>query len=134
LVLLGFLAVLAFLWTTANPYWPYLLRQREMAQDYGVRIRDFPEPARFPLGYFYSVLKPGTSIQEVHQLVAGYEAVFACEARSSEIYYYFSQEDGRGLRFEIQYDGDLKFDSLGREDLNERTISLEGCTPGRLGE
>jgi len=50
------------------------------------------------------------------------------------VYYYLSSDDSRALRFEIAYDRDMNFDSLGTEDVNQRTISVDGCVPGLPGK
>ena len=134
LIVVGVLLVFGYLWTTANPFWPYWFRQRQIAQDFGVKISDYPQAYAFPVGYFRKVLKPGMPMAEVHGIVRDYESVFTCDSRNGEVYYYFSSEDARALRFEITYDRDMNFDSLGTEDVNQRTIPVDGCVPGLPGK
>jgi hypothetical protein len=110
--------------TTANPFWPYW-SARQIAQDFRVN-HDYPQAYAFPVGYFRKVLKPGMSIDEVHEIVREYETVYACNSRNGEVYYFFSSDPARALRLEIIYDREMNFDSLGTEDVNQRTISVEG--------
>ena len=130
LIILSLLLAFGYLWTTANPFWPYWFRQQQIAQDLGVKISDYPQANAFPVGYFRHALKPGMSIAEVHGIVRDYEAAFACDSRNGEVYYYFSSDPSGALRFEIAYDQDMNFDSLGTEDVHQRTISIDGCVPG----
>ena len=72
------------------------------------------------------------TIAEVHKLVRGYTKVFQCP-ESFEVYYYYSDDDQKALRFEIWYD-EGKFSRIIGEDSDSRTIRIENCNPGRLSE
>jgi len=118
-----------------NPYWPYWFEQRQLAKELGVKIDDYPSPYAFPDGYFYSVLKPGMTIGQVHNIVKGYRASYNCGL--DEVYYYFSDNDNRAIRFEVDYDyapvgDDYIFINLMTEDDNSRSIHIVGCVPGLL--
>lgn len=107
--------------------------QEELAKELGVEILDYPYPSSFPSGYFYSVLKPGMSLSEVHNIVQGYEKVVNCR-NVSEIYYYFSVELEQAKRFKLIYDGDGKFLRFEGEDNDSRTLRTDGCLPGLINE
>jgi hypothetical protein len=104
--------------------------QKVLGNDLGIQIGDTFNPF-FPIGYFDSVLKPGMDISEVHKNVIGYKKVFRCYW-GEEIYYYFSSEDDKALRFEIFYDDLGKYKELRSEDQNSRTIRVDNCEPGLL--
>lgn len=108
--------------------------QEDLAKQLGVKIGDYPYESSFPEGYFYTVLKPGMTINEVHQIVQGYEKVLHCEDIETEIYYYFSSEDEIALRFAIIYDDQWKFWRLRGEDTNSPSIRIEGCKDGPIRE
>lgn len=135
-VLIVFIVLLMFaaLWLSASPYRPYWLQQRQLAGELGVKPGDYPVPEMFPVGYFRARLQPGMPAAEVQTVVRGYEAAYRCDADGWDVYYYFSGDEARALRFVIAYDRDLHFEYLGTEDANQRTISIEGCIAGRLGE
>src|SRR5262249_46383763 len=135
--LVGFL-IFCLLWYGINiivePSY-YWIQQRMLAKELGVNIDDYPYPHAFPNGYFYSVLKPGMTIEQVHDIVKGYKKVFNCG--DYEVYYYFSSSDSHALKFESNYDlsadkQDYVFLSLEVEDSNSRTIFVDGCTSGLL--
>jgi hypothetical protein len=107
--------------------------QQELAKELGVEIKDYPYPVSFPSGYFYTVLKPGMSVAEVHQIVKGYEKVVNC-GNVSEIYYYFSAEVEQAKRFKIVYDNDGKFLRFEGEEDDSRTLQTYGCIPGLIEE
>jgi hypothetical protein len=107
-------------------------KQEELALKLGINITDYPYPSAFPDGYFYSVLKPGMPLEEVHQLVNGYEKVFNC-GKYGEIYYYFSENDNDAHKFMIIYDQDYTYQELRGEDKNSDTIGTAGwCNSGLL--
>jgi len=54
----------------------------ELASELGVRISDYPYEKSFPVGYFYTVLKPGMTIEEVHKIVRSYKQVLRCKSYS----------------------------------------------------
>lgn len=132
LVLLVFL-MFAALWLSASPYRRFWFQQRELAGELGVRTADYSIPDTFPIGYFRAELQSGMPAADVHAIVRGYEAAYRCEEHAWEVYYYFSRDDARALRFLVAYDSDLRFEYLGTEDSGQRTISVDGCAPGRLG-
>jgi hypothetical protein len=133
-ILLGLLILCVYLFWSANPYWLYWPQQRQLAQELGVKINDYPASYAFPVGYFHSVLKVGSTTQDVHRVIQGYEKVFRCDNWYGEVYYYFSPDDSNALRFEVQSDENFRFDELRTEDENSRTISVDGCIPGSFEE
>jgi hypothetical protein len=114
--------------------------QEELAQTIGVRIEDYKNPNVFPVGYFATVLKPGMTYVEVHQIVRGYEDVLACFSQE-EVYYYFSTDEKTAIRFIVLYDNQGKFIELnGEEPGSELLINGPGelasgeCVHGLLGK
>ncbi len=107
-------------------------QQEQLATNLGVSIDDYPYQGDFPAGYFYRVLKPGMTYEEVHHMVREYESVYRCFG-TDEIYYYFSKNDDDALRFALYYDEEGRYVELQGEDPNSRTLSLGGCSPGLLG-
>jgi hypothetical protein len=94
-----------------------------------VSIGDYPYPQSFPSGYFYSILKPGMRIEEVHKIIRGYEKVYKCS--EGEYYYYYSQEDDKAARFFITYDSNGLFKQIEGEDDNSRTFFIsKECLEG----
>ena len=112
---------------------PYLDEQERLADQLGVRIEDYPGPLLFPLGYYETILNPGMNLNEVHDAIRGYEKVFHCGIYS-EIYYYFSEDDRKAIRFVIVYDEEGKYRFIEGEELDSRTIRLDGCVPGLIVE
>ena len=107
-------------------------RERDLAQRLGIDRDAYPNKAPFPTSYFYETLKSGiTTIKEVHKIVTEYELVLQCY-RGSEVYYYYSKEDDKALRFEIWY-RDGKYSKMSGEDDSYR-INTESCGPGLLPE
>jgi hypothetical protein len=106
--------------------------QKELAIELGVEIQDYPYLHSFPSGYFHTVLKPGMTISEVHEIVRGYKKVLHCEDWA-EVYYYFSTELEHAKRFMISYD-EGKFNRFQGEDDDSRTIWTDGCLPGLIEE
>jgi hypothetical protein len=112
-------------------------KQEDLANKLGVKIKDYPSETVFPVGYFYTILRPGMSVDEVHIVVQGYEKAFRCRSPVevyyySEIYYYFHSEDLKAVRFQIFYDKQERFEKLQGEDDDSRTISTEGCEIGQI--
>lgn len=108
-------------------------KQEELAVKLGVVIEDHPYGATFPEGYFYTILEPGMSIEAVHSLVKEYNQVFSCYG-TDELYYYFTNDDQKALRFMIYYDKQRNFVRMYGEDDDSRTLSKSGCVPGLLKE
>lgn len=109
------------------------LQRRELAQRLNIAV-DSPylDTQSFPENYFWETLKEGMTKKEVHEIVKGYELVLHCP-RYAEIYYYYSDQTDKAVRFEILYDEDGKFTKLmGEGDSN--TLDDYGCVPGLLGE
>jgi hypothetical protein len=104
----------------------------KLARSIGVNIEDYPYPALFPVPYFSKILMPGMSVAEVHQVVRGYKKVYRCRER--EVYYYFSNDDKRALRFEVLYDSNYRYEEVESEDDNSQTISIKDCSPWPLQE
>ncbi len=117
-----------------NPYWPHIFQQRKLAENLGVQMNDYAASYAFPVGYFHEILKPGMTLEEIHKLVKGYASVYSCGY--SEVYYYFSKNDSRAIRFEINYDqpsaGVYVFLSLQTEDDNSHSIHMHACKLGPL--
>jgi hypothetical protein len=114
-------------------------KQKDLANQLGIKITDYPYPKAFPEGYFYTVLKPGMTVDEVHHVVQDYEKVYRCRSSAdtrfySEIYYYFSVKDQGALRFEVFYDQKEKFEKLQGEDNNSSTIRTDDCEIGLIGK
>ena len=111
---------------------PYQKQQEELAKKLGVSIEDYPNPLVFPEGYYYSILKKGMSLEEIHSIIVGYQAVFHC-GDNLEVYYFFDTRDDKALRFMVFINHqDKTFKELQGEDTNSRTISLYGCEEGVL--
>jgi len=112
---------------------PYAAERKNLASALGVKLSNYPQLG-FPVNYFYEVLKPGMSSDEVHKIVIGYKTVFLCDG-NREFYYYFSTDDDKADRFLVVYDsrGNL-FYKMG-EDTNSRELhnSVDDCKPGRFG-
>jgi len=107
-------------------------KQKKLATDLNVKIEDYSYPLVFPLGYFESKLRPGMTVVEVHSIMTHYEIVFNCNERS-ELYYFFTVDDDKAVRFRIRYEGDSYIDIQGEDD-DSRRFSRDGCKVGLLGE
>lgn len=129
-VLIIISSLIVFLWSVSFRN-PHSIKQAELANYLQVQIEDFPYQYSFPVGYFYSVLRPGMTVDEVHSIVKGYEKVLNCGA-SSEIYYYFSTEDSNALRLEIYYTSQGTYEDIMGEDNNSSTLWTEGCISGLI--
>jgi hypothetical protein len=110
-------------------------QQEELAKSLGVKIDDYPYPGIFPDGYFYSVLKPGMSYEEVHKIVRGYKSVYLCFGRDED-YFYFSENPDDYWQFELHFDQQGRFIELRSDiDSNSRTLGLDSsCVRGELGK
>jgi len=112
----------------------YQERQDILAKELKININDYPWPSVFPIGYYYELLKPGMSIDEVHKIITNYDEVYAC-GKLSEIYYYFSKDDENALRFRVLYEKDtLNYFMIQGEDSNSRDINVENCVKGKTQE
>ena len=114
---------------------PYQSKQDKLAIEMGVKIADFPYEKSFPASYFNEVLKPGMTIGEVHRIIKGYEKAYRCRSPLEtyyyrEVYYYYSTEDTKALRFQIFYDKQEKYTRLEGEDADSRTILTNDCELG----
>lgn len=105
--------------------------EEELSRELGVNLEDYP--CCFPEAYFYSVLKPGMSLRDVHEIVTEYETVYVC-GPGIEVYYYYSKDAKKARRFEIIYDDFENFYLLRAEDEDSRSIFVDGCGEGRLEE
>jgi hypothetical protein len=112
---------------------PYSIDRKNLASELRVNLSDYPQLG-FPMNYFYEVLKPGMSSEEVHKIVIGYKAVFLCDG-NKEFYYYFSTDEDKADRFLVGYDANGKLKYTMSEDQNSRILqnSVGNCKPGRLG-
>jgi hypothetical protein len=109
----------------------YIKKQIALANKLDIEFSDSQIPINFPLNYYYEVLKPGMSIDEVHKIIISYEEVYRC-GDLREVYYYFSNKDDDALRFTIFYKKDtLNFEMIQGEDSNSRYIKVDNCLKGR---
>lgn len=132
IILIAFFSCLIpfLIWRLQREQNPILAQQEKLATELGVNISDYPGPRSFPTGYFYTTLNSEMTVEEVHKIVKGYEKVLICTT-PSEVYYYFSQDDTKALRFEIVYYRGKYHDMLGEGDSAGR-LSIEGCIPGQM--
>lgn len=126
-----FLIAIFSLWRGTNAALEFK-KERDLAQRLGIDIDAYPHISRFPKSYFLIVLKPDMTRKEVHEIVKEYEQVLHCR-RSSEIYYYYSKNDAKALRFKVVYDFDGRYVKLMGEDDSTMLVD-EGCAPGLLDE
>jgi hypothetical protein len=129
----AFVGALLLLLAACGP--PHSQQQEALAEALGIRVEGQTYSAIFPLDYFRTRLHRGTStIDEVHEVMQGYERVLNCsDGGQREVYYYYSTEDNKALRIEVWYTGGRLLD-LNTEDDDSRTIQVKGCIPGRFGE
>ena len=112
-------------------------QQKELAKEFGVNIQDYPYEASFPVGYFDSKLKPGMTIDEVHEIVKEYVGVFRCFHDFAELYFYYSLDEDKEIDFFIFYDTERNFRELKSIEILYNTASSGGpvaCSPGLLSE
>lgn len=110
-------------------------KQDELANFLGVKINDYQYPNSFPIGYFDSVLKPGMTYKEVHEIVRGYDSVFHCEGDFNyEVYNYFSENKYSWIVMLISYDAEKKYEGHMEtsSDSNSRTLGGRACVEGPL--
>lgn len=107
-------------------------QQEDLAKYLEIDTKRYPLDYGFPFGYFRSTLTPDMTITEVHKQIHGYTKVFQC-LENREVYYYYSNDDQRALRFEVWYDEGMFSDIIG-EDTNSRTIRIDGCISGQLSD
>lgn len=129
--LLGILVIVLFMINSKAD--PYKAAQLELARNLGVEVSNYPNPKIFPVGYFRSVLNQNSTLEDVHKVVSGYKKVYRCGGLA-EIYYYYSEDDGEALRFQIIYNNNLKFKTLQGEDEDSRYLNPNGCVEGRITE
>jgi len=112
-------------------------QQEQLAQKLGVRLQDYPPESNFPYGYFSKTLQPGMKVNEVHQVMIGYEKVLNCVSGDfrAEIYYYYGKNfEGlfpKTMRFEVFY-ANNRVKEIRGEDKNSHTIDTYGCAEGLL--
>ena len=110
----------------------YEKKQNDLARLLGVNI-DEHNRTYFPEIYFYDSLEIGMTSAEVHEVVRGYEAVYLCKENSygdyeDELYYYYSLNDNKAMRFMIDYDAEGRYYDFYSEDANSRSFgSPDGC-------
>jgi hypothetical protein len=90
------------------------------------------------LGYFYANLKPDMTVDEIHKIVQGYEKAYRCRSSGAvyyykEVFYYFSPDDNKALRFQIFFNKQEKFTDFQSEDDDSRMISINNCELGIIG-
>jgi hypothetical protein len=105
-------------------------KQEALAKSLGVKIQDYA--GTFPTNYFYAVLKPKMTLDEVHGIVRGYERVSNCWG-TAELYYYFGTDKNDAIRFMLHYDEQGYFVRLEGEEPDSRTLGVSsGCPDGLL--
>lgn len=115
------------------------MQQRaNLARELGLDPKIYSRDRYFPANYFYDVLQPGMSIDQVHQTMRGYSAVHTC-GKIFELYYFFSTSDEDAVRIAIFYDrnedvSQKKLVRVRTEDDDSRTLNFVSCTPGLLEE
>lgn len=110
-------------------------QQEKLAQEFGVKIQDYPYEVSFPVGYFDNVLIPGMTVEEVHGLIKGYVKVFRCFNNSAELYYYYSLDEDKGVDFFVFYDKNRSFTELKSIPSTKNSVGSgdpEACKPGML--
>ncbi len=117
---------------------PYEAKQEALAKQLGVHINDYPYERAFPEGYFYTILKPGMTVAQVHQIIQGYEQVYRCRSSPethyySEIYYYFGTGDKDAMRFETLYDSGGRYKRFFTDD-DSSPLLTNGCEIGLIRE
>jgi hypothetical protein len=134
LTLLGVFLLLLLLTLNACLPSPHIFdeERKELAKQLGVNADDYG--VLFPVDYYDNELSRGTPIEKVHEAIQGYEKVVHCRY-GIEIYYFYSSSDNLAVRMEVSYgpEGEALVGISG-EDWNERDISTEDCTPGRIGD
>lgn len=131
IILIIFVSLCSY-WLIYTFHNPFQRQQENLAKEFGVRIDDYPFAEAFPEGYFYTILTTEMTINDVHEIVRGYELVYRCKYYS-EIYYYYSSDDDKALRFEILYDDQGFIREFRGEDDDSRTIRVDSCEPGLIG-
>ena len=112
--------------------------QAGLAQQLGVRMRDYQYPGDFPVGYFSAVLWPGMTFQQVHGVIQGYKQVSVCGGANgfrTEFYDFFGANQEDRLRLLINYDNGL-YTEMQEENVCEGDVIglLPDCAPGLLGQ
>ena len=109
-------------------------QQEKLAKSLGVNIQDYPYSHDFPSGYFFSALKPGMTIREVHAIVKGYKEVYRCFGYT-ELYYYFSGDVRKAVVFLLTYNKSGKFIDLTGNDPFSNSFGVGSeCSIGLLEE
>ncbi|KPL79647.1 hypothetical protein ADN00_02280 [Ornatilinea apprima] len=103
----------------------------KLAQTLGVRLEDHPPETDFPVSYFSAQLIEGMTLDEVHNLIIGFDQVYNC-SNSVEVYYYFGANENMAFRFRVFYDENLSFKRLESEDPDSSYLSIEECKTGLL--
>lgn len=109
------------------PRYPYY-EVAALARELGTEIDD---KRIFPRSYFEDILAEGHSMQEVHEIVRGYESVYSCG--QSEIYYFYSKQEHHALRMMVVYE-DGNFERVLGEDWGSQPFDVSLCGEGRIGE
>jgi hypothetical protein len=129
------LAVGVVAWVATTNIIAANLRNREekaIANALGVKREDYPASRPFPGSYFETVLKPGMTIQKVHEIVQGYMKATSCGV-DEELYYFYGTDNETADRILFLYNqNDLKFQSYREEDKNSHAITTKNCLPGLL--
>jgi hypothetical protein len=106
--------------------------QQDVAKELGVTIDDYPYPYSFPAGYFFTILKPGMTVAEVHNIVRAYDKVFRC-GKTAEVYYYLIEDPEDFVSIWVVYNEQGTYRELRSEGDSGRT-STDWCSPGLLDE
>ena len=121
----------------------YGKQERKLAELFGINLAEYTRDKFFPYEYFLDNLQEGMTVREVHQVMRGYEKVLKC-GDSTEVYYYFYDEDELAYRYQISYYegkylgnnfGGLQASEGPRADLYHTLRGYEnGCVDGLLAE
>ena len=102
--------------------------QQALAKELGVKIDDYPYPYSFPAGYFFTILKPGMTVSNVHEIVRAYDKVFRC-GKTAEVYYYLIEDPEDFVSIWVVYDEQGTYRELRSEGDSGRT-STDWCSLG----
>ncbi len=118
----------------------YLEKQERLAELLNINLNEYEK--RFPTDYFVELLKEDMTVQEVHELMRGYEKVLRC-GDYAEVYFYFSTDERIAYRYLIIFDegkyiGNEYGGFRAYEGINENSSYIpgyaDGCVDGFLDE
>jgi len=106
-------------------------QKKELGELLGVNSSQYSES--FPIDYFRSTLSTKSKINEIHEIIIGYEKVYHC-GDYEEFYLYYDADVDRALRFTINYDKDkeMEFIAMQYTDQNSGYPPIKNCQEGLL--